>query len=67
MKQNETATSGALAEIGPFAKHESATRDHVRTLAERIETGLATPSRRLRTRARPGCRAAPPTASPLRT
>ena len=41
MKQNETATSGALAEIGPFAKHESATRDHVRTLAERIETGLA--------------------------
>ena len=41
MKQNETAASGALAEIGPFAKHESATRDHVRTLAERIETGLA--------------------------
>ena len=30
-----------MAEIGPFAKHESATRDHVRTLAERIETGLA--------------------------
>ena len=41
MKQNETAASGALAEIGLFAKHETATRNHVRTLAERIETGLA--------------------------
>ena len=36
-----TATSSVLAEIGPFAKHETATRNHVRTLAERIETGLA--------------------------
>ena len=39
--QSETATSGTLAEIGSFAKRETATRKHVRTLAERIETGLA--------------------------
>ena len=41
MEQSETTTSSALAEIGPFAKHEIATRNHVRTLAERIETSLA--------------------------
>ena len=40
--QTETTTGSILAEIGPFAKHETATRNHVRTLAERIETGLAT-------------------------
>ena len=54
MKQNETATSGALAEIGPFAKHESAARDHVRTLAERIETGLASALARSRRCVAPG-------------
>ena len=41
MEQSETTTSSVLAEIGPFAKHEIATRNHVRTLAERIETSLA--------------------------
>ena len=39
--QSETSTNGTLAEIGSFAKHESTTRNHVRTLAERIEMGLA--------------------------
>ena len=38
--QSETSTNGTLAEIGSFAKRETATRNHVRTLAERIETGL---------------------------
>ena len=39
--QSETSTNGTLAEIGSFAKLETATRNHVRTLAKRIETGLA--------------------------
>ena len=39
--QSETSTNGTLAEIGSFAKLKTATRNHVRTLAERIETGLA--------------------------
>ena len=38
--QSETSTNGTLAEIGSFAKRETATRNHVRTLAERIEIGL---------------------------
>ena len=39
--QSETSTNGTLAEIGSFAKRETATRNYVRTLAERIETSLA--------------------------
>ena len=39
---NESTTSSVLDEIGPFAKRETATRNHVRMLAERIETGSAT-------------------------
>ena len=39
--QSETSTNGTLAEIRSFAKLETTTRNHVRTLAERIETGLA--------------------------
>ena len=38
--QSETTTSSILAEIGSFAERENATRSHVRTLAERIETSL---------------------------
>ena len=40
--QSETSTNGTLAEIRSFAKLETTTRKHVRTLAERIETGLIT-------------------------
>ena len=39
--QSETSTNGTLTEIGSFATLETATRNHVRTLAERIEIGLA--------------------------
>lgn len=38
--RTETAPSSILAEIDSFAKHETATRNHVRMLAMRIETCL---------------------------